>query len=477
MTLLGFLSDLAKAKAPSKPAHVPPWTPEQTAFVHSWTEGLLTLGRSAFIRGTVSDVVAWQEKNSAKLHVAFVGDPLKWATEFGYLSEEIGSQRGSAYAYWIQNVFGVDLRREIDRDIQLADFLSRLEGQVSWYSGSRPFDDLAMNLLFSPGYPWPSDDDDSKGFSYWSAKAQKWITPERPPWLLDKPSDTTDYSPKVNPCAVFPVVEQQESWPLWGRSSRKAGKGGDCGDLLVCHATTLKKDSGALVHQCGGFLFPSISVGCTPASNFGPITFVGHLGLVLEGLKPNKSKNPSCWVYDTDAWTVQTPEITGWISERLFEELHGHQDFSTGRNFWILGPPKDVLTGRRDEGYTPLESVKALVKAVRSRGAVFPPGMTREEFEVKSKSLQGTDEQYYYCEAKGRRVISLDEFPALIAPDSYAKVVSAFVKETGYAGRVVLLPDTLNLAEDERDEYKKYQWSWIVAQEIRSLAPGVEVIG
>lgn len=53
----------------------------------------------------------------------------------------------------------------------------------------------------------------------------------------------------------------------------------------------------------------------------------------------------------------------------------------------------------------------------------------------------------------------------------------AFVKETGYAGRVILLPDTLGLAEDDYDEYKKYQWSWIVAQEIRSLAPGSEVLG
>lgn len=447
------------------------------AFVHSWTEGLLTLGKTVFVRGTVSDVVAWQEKNSTSLHVAFVGDPARWAAEFGYLSDEIGSRRGSAYANAIQRIFGVDLRRDISSDIQLSEFLERLSGQVAGGSASIPFDYLHMNLLFSPGYPWPSDDDASKGFSYWSAKARKWITPERPPWLLPKPADTTDYKPIVNPCAVFPVVKQTASWPLWGRSSRKAGKAGDCGDLLVCHATTLKKDSGALVNRCGGFLFPSISVGCTPASSFGPITFVGHLGLVLEGLKPNKSKDPSCWVYDTDAWTAQTSDITGWISERLFEELHGHQDFSTGRNFWVLGSPKDVLVGPRDDGYTALETVKALAKAVRQRGAVFPPGLTKEEFETKSKSLRGTDGQYYYCEAKGRRVISLDEFPALIAPDSFEKVVYAFVKETGYAGRVILLPDTLGLAEDDYDEYKKYQWSWIVAQEIRSLAPGSEVLG
>jgi len=379
----------------------------------------------------------------------------------------------------IKRVFNVDLSREIYADIQMSDFLDRLSGQVAGAFQSHPFDETSMTLLFEPGYPWPSDDDDSKGFSYWSAKSQKMISPERPSWLLPKPRDTTNYLPKVNPCLVFPAKTSDIQWPVWCRSKERKG----CGDLLVCHATTFKpetvKDTARIVRQCGGLLFPSISVGCTPASNFGPITFVGNLGLVLDGLKPNKSKYPACWVYDTDAWTSQTKEFVGEVAHRLFEELHGHENFAWGMHIWALGTPGYISGGPGGESI-PLESVKQLTKAVKLRGAVFPSGMTATEFKDTSERVSGTVDAYSYCEAKGRRVLSLDEFPALIAPSSYHDVVKVFVRESGYTGRVVFLPDTLNLAaaEEYSDEwkYKLYQWSWIVAGAIKAMFEPMDVI-
>lgn len=486
------------------------WSPAQLAFARAWSAALLAFGKAAFVRGTITDVVAWTDpgeferpnKNYTSLRVALVGDGVKVSRAFGYFSAagdrdlDTGAAPGPV-AYAAKRLLGApEMARDVDRyRISLSDLLSRLEGQASHefcdaHGIEMPFTETSMRLLVEPGYPWPSDD--RPGLVYWSAKKEKLIAPERPAWLIlvEDREKVGKTKLGVNPCAVFPPEPQRRTWPLWGRAGKQ--------DVIVAHSMTLLETPDApafpflgskfhkhadtaiaSVRGCGGLLFPSLSIGVVPASNFGPITLVGHLGLVLDGLKPYKERghDATSWVYAHDAWTVSTGELMREVAEKLFDELHGNEDFMYGYNIWALGPPAELFGGP-SEGSSPLRTVRDLVTAVKRRGVPFRRGMSREAFGAANEAVAGTVDKYSYCEAKARRTISLDEFPFMIGPDELGEQMRTFAKGTGYKGKIVTLEDPFNVVKedlaDDRD-YRLFQWSWLVADAIKKLGEPMEI--
>lgn len=478
-----------------------PWSPEQFAFVRTWSAALLAFGKSAFTRGTITDVVAWTDprermRDYSSLTVAFVGDGMKVSRAFGYFNADgggdvdIGAAPGPI-AYAAQRLLRAPrLAAEIAREkISLPDLLARLSGQAAYdfcdaHGVEMPFTETRMRMIIEPGYPWPESD--APGLVYWSAKKNKLIEPERPGWLIEVEERDNPGKMKlgVNPCAVFPAEPQKRSWPLWGRSGKQ--------DLIVAHSMTLlatpdapsfpflgpkfhKHTDTAIanIRSCGGLLFPSLSVGEIPASNFGPITLVGHLGLVLDGLKPFRERQErTSWVYAHDAWTVTTGELMRDVAIRLFDELHGHEDFTYGYHIWSIGPPAELFGGPT-EGSSPLDTLRELTTASKRRGATFKRGMSREAFEAANEAVAGTADKYAYCEAKARRVISLDEFPFMIGPDTLKEPMRTFAKGVGYKGKVITLPDTLGVVANDLTgdrDYALFQWAWVVADAIKKLA-------
>lgn len=476
------------------------WSPEQFEFVRSWTGALLAFGRDAFPRGTVTDVVAWDGYTTAKyssFHFAFVGDALKLATVFGYTvtgdeSEEIGTgARVRPIADAMRNHLRAkrmseDLRYE--GKIVLADFLDRLTGQGvhEFARDEMPFDEARGAWILNPGYPWPEDD--AQPFSYWSAKKKALITPERPGWLIEVDDDSERPPVKalgVNPCMVFPVEPQAQEWPVWARAKNV--------DIIVAHSMTLPSDSSSDstlpasyrykelslaiegVRSCGGLLFPSLSFGPLPASNFGPLTLVGHMGLVLDGLKPYKKRgvDPAAWVYEHDAWTIKTRELMTGVARRIFEEMHGHENYTFGHNLWTLGPPAELFGGPSN-GSRPIRTVAQLIAVAKRRGSIFGSTVNEEEFEKVNKRVSGTVDKYAYGEAKGRRVISLDEFPFFIGPEQQRQQMEMFAKGVGYRGQIVTLDDPFGVSNDSPD-YIMFQWSRLVADAIKKLSPPMEI--
>jgi hypothetical protein len=487
------------------------WTPEQLTFARAWSAALLAFGKTAFVRGTVTDVVAWSEGGGPRdyimLRVAFVGDGMKVARAFGYFSAEGGENldlgaTAGPISYAAGGILKAkEMARDLGRDkISLADLLDRINGQAAYefcdaHGIEMPFTETSTSWIIEPGYPWPADD---QAVPYWSAKKQKLITPERPAWLIHVENNEKPGTTKlgVNPCLVFPP-EPRPSWALWGRAGKQ--------DLIVAHSMTLlpTPDAPAFpflglkfpflglkfhkhldkaienIRACGGLLFPSLSIGEIPASNFGPITLVGHLGLVLDGLKPFKERgrDATSWVYAHDAWTVTTGELMRDVAARLFDELHGHEDYMYGHHIWSIGPPSEWFGGPT-EGSTPVTTVSELVRAVKRRGVSFKRGMSREAFVATNEAVSGTADKYAYCEAKARRVISLSEFPLMIGPDALAKQMHTFAKGVGYEGEILFLPDKFGVVEndmaDDRD-YRLFQWSWLVADAIKRLAEPMEI--
>jgi len=480
-----------------------PWSPEQLAFARAWSAALLAFGKQAFVRGTVTDVVAWADgggpRDYTMLRVAFVGDGQKVARAFGYFNAEggedldLGASTGPI-SYAAAKLLGAkEMARDLGRDkISLPDLLDRIHGQAAYefcdaHGIEMPFTETSTSWIIEPGYPWPTDD--HQGLVYWSAKKEKLITPERPAWLI--PVEDREHPGKtklgVNPCAVFPAEPQARGWPLWGRSGKQ--------DLIVSHSMTLLAAPSAVptlgpqfhkqvdtaianIRACGGLLFPSLAVGAIPSSNFGPITLVGHLGLALDGLKPLKERghDRTSWVYAHDAWTVTTGDLLGPVAERLFDELHGHEDYMCGYNIWSLGPPAELFGGP-SEGSTPLKTVRELVTAVARRSRSFKRHFSRQEFDLVNDGVAGTVDKYAYAEAKARRVISLDEFPFMIGPDTLKDQMRSFAKGVGYKGKVITLPDTLGVTDDLADDrdYRLFQWSWLIADAIKKLAEPMEI--
>jgi len=475
------------------------WSEEQTAFVHAWTEALLAFGKAAFPRGTVTDVVAWEGETTMKyssFHFALVGDAAKLAAVFGYSltgdesDEDImaGARTGPIASATRQHLRAKSTAEGFghDRQVGIPDFFGRLCGQAiyEFANDEMPFDEVHGAWILDPGYPWPEND--RQPFSYWSAKKARMISPERPAWLIQV-EDDSENPPKtalgINPCLVFPAEPQRQEWPLWARAKGT--------DIVVAHSMSLPVSHGANlpasyryqelnyaiegVRTCGGLLFPSISYGPTPAANFGAFTLVGHMGLVLDGLKPYKKRgvDPACWVYEHDAWTIKTRELMTDVAIRLFGEMHGHEDYLYGHNFWTLGPPAEIFSGPAG-GSRPIKTAAQLAAVARRRGQIFNRNMSEQEFDAANTRVAGTLDKYAYGEAKGRRVISLDEFPFFIGPKQQRAEMEAFANGVGYRGSIVTIDDPVGIADGVSD-YIGYQWACLVADVIKKLGKPMDI--
>lgn len=442
-------------------------------------DALLAMGKELFGRAIV-DVYSWNTRDDYH-RLAFVGDPLKLASTFGMLRPEDhpNPHLGSLADRAIRRALGVhhhpdDWRRE--HDISLHEFLTRLGSQTVWLWSDEhgPIgDELRVTFIPEPGYPWPAAEQ-----RYWSSAKQKWMRSETPRWLIqvDDSSSPGKKVPGINPCLVFPADE----------SATEPG-GAVCGDLagapmMATHAMRLTggnhKDLDAAVQgirACGGLLFPSLAVGPIPATNFGPVVLVAHIELITASLLPyrkNTRRRP-CWVYNSDAWTETTGSLMRDTASELFEELHGHSDWSDP-NMTILGVP--AVPHQWGQYFDPLDSTKQLATGIRKRMRGWSSELTAQEFQARSRVAQAQTaaDKYAYCEGKAREVVKLDEFPYIIAPAFMETEVSRFVDGVGYEGEVVLVPadDLEEMVEHHvyRD-YALYQWAWRAAEVIKGLRP------
>lgn len=464
-------------------------TSEQQARIELVTSGLLEFG-GRFTRGTFPDVYAWFSegpRDYSQLTIALLGNALKVSAMFGMLG---GDGVPLIQPRWIsdnlKHVFKLkESGFEYDHSVGLPDFLDKLGGQtLGMIDAPDPFTETSVVFMADPGYPWGEKDEP---ITYWSAKKRRWVTPERPAWLVqvEDQDDPKKMRLGVNPCAIFPPDESKTApgGAVFGRA-----KGGV--EIMVAHSMTLAEQSGKgsrfhkfgdvaveNIKACGGLLFPSLSVGPVPASNFGPISLIAHLDLVLGALKPyrGRGRNPA-WVYDTDAWTVGTGELMKYVAAQLFDELHQGDDWMYGRHMWVLGPPGELHGGPKGD-QTPLDTTSQLVRGIKRRMKPWHRDLDVSEFNVTDTELAGTDAKYAYCEAKTREVVRLDEFPYIVAPETYRERVESFANGLDYRGEIILLPDEYDMltAEEVGDNFTMYSWAWQVADAVKKLRPIVDV--
>jgi hypothetical protein len=446
---------------------------------------LLEFG-SHFGRGTFTNAYVWSERYG--LHAALVGNPLKVARLFGHMpsldeDHEYG-MRGSWLDRLARRVFGQDADIfAYDNNIHFSEFLQRLANLLP---GS-----VTLTFIPEPGYPWPVR-------SYWDAKKKRAVTPERPGWLIEVADrDASPGSPSrplhgVNPCLVFPAkpVVATKHEPVMGML------GGS--PVMVAHSMSFTPNDpmterASSIRACGGLLFPSLSVGPIPAANFGYGCLVARLGLVIDSLKPYRSRgdDPSVWVYGTDVWSGTVKSFMESMARDLFDELHGHDDYVYGHGFAILGTPR-VSFGGPSEGNEALDKTSQLKRAIQRRLKPWAKVRTPEAFARLNQELGGTDEKYVYCEAKGRETIALTQFPYLVVPDasdrgtwgagarhrSVVEMAKEWAVAAGYTGTIVPvewheIPDSSGTFYDR--EWDQWLWAHRVAEVVRELRSVVEI--
>lgn len=445
---------------------------EEQQTVRQIGELLLAFG-SHFTRGTFTNAYVWVEQQGSKwsrISAALVGNPLKIGLAFGYMPPTDEDREHGAPGRFLDHVarrvFGPDediFRYE--RSVHLAEFLQRLADALpgeAW-----------LTVIPEPGYPWPAD-------WYWDAKKARVVAPPPPAWLIEVEDRMNPGKkiPGVDPCLFFPAE------PTPARANDPVM--GDLGGMPLMAAHSIALDwSGAdnpyerarSIRDCGGFLFPSLSVGPVPAANFGYGCFVARLGLVLDSLKPYRPRGGerSVWVFPTDVWTGTVRNFVNTMAHELFDELHGHDDYTYGYGFAVLGTPR-VEFGGPAGGAVALDRVSQLKTALRRRMKPWLRVKTLEEFEALEEAVSGTDAKYAYCEAKARSVIALSEFPYFVVPSDMHGPAENWAAEAGYKGEIVAVDwKSRHSTVDLDAQWNQWQWGLRVAQVVRELRPVVRI--
>ena len=464
------------------------FTAEQQKWVDGYTSTILKLSRE-FPRGVFSDVVAWAEKpygrdGNQDLYIGMVGNGEKIAKLFGFRTDDPGDfgVKGIWIANALKRVGGLDNSGFKDigmHGVHISEFLDRMKNTAFGWDGRKmPFADVTFRFIVDPGHPWPASDEVEKryndwigGFSYWSAKKHKQVAPAKPTWFIDveDPDRYTGTMRGVNPCAAFPPNDTRSdvNGPVAGTIK------GQLITLTHCVRNDVSDDSIEKVRSCGGLLFPSLAVGPIPATNFGTIVFVFPLEMALRSLKPYRRRGVRpTWVYNTDAWTAQTGELTRSVPEFLFEELHGHRGFYEGSHMWTLGPPR-VPTSNAPVDTRVLESTAQLGAAAKKISRLWKRDIAEAKFAQLSK-VEGTEDfasKYAYCEAKATEVVAVNDLPYIVAPMKLRASVERMVNGLGYDGEVLLIKDDFDLDSP----YERYKWAWRVSDIIKGLRKVEEV--
>jgi hypothetical protein len=260
--------------------------------------------------------------------------------------------------------------------------------------------------------------------------------------------------------------------------------------LIMAHSTDeslFSKQAKNGIGRCGGLIFPSLSVGVVPASNFGPICLVFDPRTVLNSLAPYRKSlgtPPDFVVYETDTWTPNTKDILGSYSSRTFLELSGNEEFSNyyrqEQALLSLGP---WMLGSNQQSPR-LRSVFEVAKEARARAAKWPRGMSIEDIEQRRAKYFGKKEQYGYLEAKSLGVVPVAWASAVAAPSHLLWKVVRYLSQFGFEGTAIEVPmsredliaiDPKTIEHKAKTDLVRMEYAWRVHDAVMLHTSGIEL--
>lgn len=444
-----------------------------------------SIGEYMFTRGTVLDTVAWSSDGKDD-RIAWVVNPLKALNNFGLTADSEERIDARRFALLARRGFGLkETGFEYEQRVAISEFLDRISGILMGAVIER-VGDYSMNftLITSPGWPWPAHDD-----QYFSVKNKGMMPALKPDYLLRLPADENKGLKErwgIDFCKVLPPAEKLAE----GRAV--VGDFASGASMMVTHCMRFLNDEkarieGESIRSCGGFLFASLAVGSTPATNFGPCVLISYLDVVLLALKPYKFRKRGSWpivVYDTDTWTPTMGTFRTDAAEVLFDQLHGNGDWMTYFEMhpWILGPPVEVRAAPfSPEGLYPtiITTTKKLASTIKIRNKKWRRGLESDKFDKLLKDVESGKSRYPYLEAKSNEVLAMTNFPLAICTHELEVRYRIFLEAAGFTGKLVTIPDQFGINDLEPRDFGdnfinrrwiEYEYAQDVAEKVREIS-------
>ncbi len=358
-------------------------------------------------------------------------------------------------------------------EMHISDFLQALSGAIRDAAGEDGKGEISVTFSPEPGYPYTP----GRTKKLYSAKKNKWFTPEQPPYLMKTKDRDGKEHWGANFCQLAPLI--------CGGSKYMAGQLGEL-PMLTTHCSPLatgvfgkvREEMMQPLRECKGFLFPSLAVGMIPATNFGETVFVVDPMVPLGGMKPYRGRGSYTAVtYTSDVWTEGGSELVGGLAIHTYEQLHGVPDWIYTSHFYILGP-EIKETGFADEQVTPISGTRKLATTIARRYKKWPENMNLDKFKAMSEQMN--IDRYAYLECKVNGIVGWDCIPLVATPKQFADKVAAALGSTGFKGRLLSiegLPEEMLTAllgtgkgSLEQHNYLVYQYAWLAGREIFELA-------
>ena len=337
---------------------------------------------------------------------------------------------------------------------------------------------VSATLMPKQGAPWTPLPGQTTT-TYYSAKKQREHVSEKPPWIIE--AKTREGVPALGAdfCQIAPRIEQCGEGSVIGRLPKGLG-------FMVAHSMSLAgggavkgktlDDNAKAIKRCGGLLYPSLSVGEIPASNFGPYTLVADVGVALAGLKPYREGrgNWPITVYSSDVWTETSSAFFGEAAVALYEQLTGTWEVEpyAYEHMWVLGP---LWEAQERATFAPgaalVRDVATLQRKLAQRSAQWPRGMAREAFSQLREETE-SEHWYGYAEAKSAAVISLACFPVAVCPAALEAPFKKMLRAAGWKGVVLAIRTDPAFTKTlvEGDNYDGYLWAWMVRDAVHEYA-------
>ncbi len=421
-----------------------------------------------FFPKAIDDVILW-ERDGQNLVFALRGFP--WELYRRFSSRFPIPQRQHEVEHLFAKAMGVDQQVDTDRGHMLVDPQFGSSGEIYFQAFAEMIEGMIDSHLWAHKkyssltvLPYPGEplDDDALPIPYFSARKMKMVDPprRRPSWAI----------PCQAPCYVD---ESEGKWHRWsvdvcliartspgfvgqGRfGTLSVGSGRNERILLLAHSISQKEllDRSFIdrMSRCGGFLYPSLSLGTFPATNFGEVVLVFDPRLVRDSIGSSergilaREVPPDLSLYDTDAYTVDRAALAGRYGQTMYRELSGNRLNLTqleDRQIYALGPMLVEGTGATGAVEAdPVFTAKKIAQVALDKDRYWQRIMTaKDPDELIASAVSSSYYHYSYLEAKASTVVTPANIVAIVAPNRTAEIVGEALAPHGFQGLALGIP-------------------------------------
>lgn len=457
----------------------------------------------------IEDVCVWFDTHNPLPQFGIRGNP--WLLYKGMLSRFPLYQRDHSMELTISGVLGIDQKPVYSGkrmvgvspqfssgdSLEICEFFEMFERMLSDVLAEMGYQTdsytTRLTIIPFPGVPMTMN---AKTLPFFSIRSKRVEHPPTPRWVVPIADSKDSYgqpssAPSVNLCMISRTARNLYEEPYAFAVRPPQGRS-PATFVMVAHSSDedlFSDQASAGIESCGGLLYPSLSVGSIPASNFGPISLVFDPRLVLKDLSPfrkgdgARSTPPDTILYRTDSWTPTQAEFVGSYAARAYVELSGNENYANyyrpAKALYSLGP--FGMASDPEGEVIEITSSQEMCSVVNQRMKIWRD-QSYEQF-LKTRHNVETKHHYGYLEAKLISVLPLSWVSVVVAPSDVADRIGSYLSHFGFKGRVI----PMALSHEEYEvfygkrstgdihfaDWVRLRYAWKVSEAVRATGEGV----